>query len=594
MRSMSKLMCVVASTAMMFSTSTLATAGWGPCDYPLKPTPCNADVSGACCDEAYGVPDGIVNIDDMLYVIEAWNEVGDGSSRPHGDIAPLDTGDCVVDINDLLMVLENWNADASGCGPCGIGEIQDCLGNCVHASWLGDSFCDDGSYSYNGNDIYLNCPDFDCDGGDCAPDNCSGGVILGACWLPTNSCSVLEEDSCSDAGGLSWVAEADCTDTDSDRIPNVFERNDCSEPSNGFTGTDPDKADTDGDSLKDGDEIYGTLAGLDLPSFGCDACHKDLLVHVDWTAATEEDDDLNKLHADQAARVVTAFDDSPMTNPDGETGVKLHIDYGQAPYSGGQYVEDPDGDGNIEVDEWPIGLDGGEMAEIKKDNFPENRQGYFHYCVMANSLSVIPDEGEEPDPKGWSGQGNLPGDDFIVTVGSWGVYGDDDMIGNTFMHELGHNLNLKHSGSTHSPNYEPNFNSVMNYTYQLCGVDDDDDGVPDGVLDYSHGDNADLDEDALDESLGVTGSGPALDWNENGIIDEDAVEYNINCRIDWCSSRNDFACGWSSGAADRCGDTSCGTLTDNNDWAQVSFTGLTGLVPSIPMRCDPLNLIDDE
>ena len=46
MRSMSKLMCVVAATAMMFSTSTLATAGWGPCDYPLKPAPCNADVSG--------------------------------------------------------------------------------------------------------------------------------------------------------------------------------------------------------------------------------------------------------------------------------------------------------------------------------------------------------------------------------------------------------------------------------------------------------------------------------------------------------------------------------------------------------------------
>ena len=491
------------------------------------------------------------------------------------------------------MVLENWNADTSGCGPCGIGEIQDCLGNCVHASWLGDGLCDDGEYAYNGNDIYLNCPEFDCDGDDCGTDNCTGGMILGACWLPDNTCSVVQEGSCSDAGGLSWVAEADCTDTDLDRIPDVFELNDCSAPSNGFTGTDPAKADTDGDSLKDGDEIYGTTDGLDLPGYGCNACHKDLLIEVDWTAATAETDDINKYHSSQSARVIAAFADSPVTNPDGFTGVKLHVDIGQAPYSGGSYVADPDGDGNIEVDYFD-GFDGGELPELKKDHFADNRNGIFHYCVMANSYSYIPDEGDEPSTVPSSGRGDLPGDDFIVTLGQWGYYGNDDKIGNTFMHELGHNMNLKHSGSDHSPNNEPNFNSVMNYSYQFCGVDSDGDTLPDGVLDYSRGDNDDLDEDLLVEADGLGGEGPAIDWNKNGVIDEQPVSYNINCDFSSCNYLFSYSCGWSQNADNNCDDTYCGTLTDNDDWTQLSFSGIEGLVPSVNMICDPFNLIDDE
>ncbi|MEE2907534.1 MAG: hypothetical protein VX527_06830, partial [Planctomycetota bacterium] len=152
MRSMSKLICVVAAAAMMFSTATWATAGLGPCDHPLKPMPCNADINES----------GAVDIDDLLLVVENWGDESN-EERPFGDIAPMDNGDCVVDINDLLMVLEHFGSNTSGCGPCGIGEIPDCLGNCVSASWLGDGYCDDGSYSYNGNDIYLNCPEFDCD-----------------------------------------------------------------------------------------------------------------------------------------------------------------------------------------------------------------------------------------------------------------------------------------------------------------------------------------------------------------------------------------------------------------------------------------------
>jgi hypothetical protein len=51
-----------------------------------------------------------------------------------------------------------------GCTP---GLIEDCNGICAPAGWLGDGFCDDGSYEYNGNPIFFNCEEFDFDNGDC-------------------------------------------------------------------------------------------------------------------------------------------------------------------------------------------------------------------------------------------------------------------------------------------------------------------------------------------------------------------------------------------------------------------------------------------
>jgi hypothetical protein len=38
------------------------------------------------------------------------------------------------------------------------------------------------------------------------------------------------------------------------------------------------------------------------------------------------------------------------------------------------------------------------------------------------------------------------------------------------MHELGHNLNLKHGGNEHLPNFKPNYESIMNYMFQTIGL----------------------------------------------------------------------------------------------------------------------------
>ena len=45
--------------------------------------------------------------------------------------------------------------------------ILDCFGTVAPTSWLGDGFCDDGSYTWNGNIIDFNCEEFGYDAEDC-------------------------------------------------------------------------------------------------------------------------------------------------------------------------------------------------------------------------------------------------------------------------------------------------------------------------------------------------------------------------------------------------------------------------------------------
>ena len=53
----------------------------------------------------------------------------------------------------------------------GQDSIYDCLGTNVTevANWIGDGFCDDGSYTFGGVPIYFDCPEFNFDEGDCQP-----------------------------------------------------------------------------------------------------------------------------------------------------------------------------------------------------------------------------------------------------------------------------------------------------------------------------------------------------------------------------------------------------------------------------------------
>jgi len=99
-----------------------------------------------------------------------------------GEIAAADIDDdgdddlVLVEIDDLtgdesVIAVRNDSPVISRSGgrqgACPPGETADCNGNCAPANWVGDGYCDDGTYSWNGIPIFFNCDEFDCDGGDC-------------------------------------------------------------------------------------------------------------------------------------------------------------------------------------------------------------------------------------------------------------------------------------------------------------------------------------------------------------------------------------------------------------------------------------------
>jgi predicted glutamine amidotransferase len=354
------------------------------------------------------------------------------------------------------------------------------------------------------------------------------------------------------------------TDTDGDRLDDCYETGTGVYVSFTDTGTSKTNADTDGDGIKDGDEVLGTTGGLDLPSLGANPLRKDLFLEYDWfTDAIGCASHSHQPTAAAIARVTAAFAAAPVSNPDGTTGITMHNDYGQgAPFTGGNFVSDADG-------VLTSGVNSTEFNNIKTANFATNRRGYFHYVVLPHNYNTNSTS---------SGQAELPGNDLVVSLQ---CFTSTVNVGNTIMHELGHNLNLRHGGNSDC-NYKPNYNSVMNYKFQFPGIDTNCDSSGDGTLSYSVGSRISLTESNLNEGLGVCGT-TSINWNgTNGI--ESSISFDVNSS--------------DTSEASACGGTLT-TLTDYNDWANLSLSGglndadgasanpqLLASVPSEVVDCD--------
>ena len=98
------------------------------------------------------------------------------------------------------------------------------------------------------------------------------------------------------------------------------------------------------------------------------------------------------------------------------------------------------------------------------------RRHVFHYGLYAHARGK-PKSTDENNrdfhvPSTSSGKGDVPGGDFMVTLGFWGngFLGDEFVQASTTLHELGHNTRLFHGGADPlQPNCKPNYLSVMSY-----------------------------------------------------------------------------------------------------------------------------------
>ncbi|GAA5108741.1 hypothetical protein [Nocardia iowensis] len=298
--------------------------------------------------------------------------------------------------------------------------------------------------------------------------------------------------------------------------------------------------DTDGDALPDEWEKNGYDANgdgkidVDLPKMGANPNHKDIFVEMDY---------MNGRLATGAAldRIVKVFADAPVNNPDNRPGITLHLDAGNA--RGATY--DLGGGNQVPYDSDLSPVDD-QVAAIKRTHFNSVRSRVFHYMIWADAYNNGCSSGISL---------GIPADTFIVSLGpkcGWNP-GDDGNVG-TFIHELGHNLGLKHGGVDHV-NYKPNYLSVMNYSFQFSGVPKTDSS---SYFGYSSVNPPALDENALQErqGLGPVAAGwrtvyfcpdntrkrtqsadQPIDWNCNGSIQSSAVRTSVNNDRNYTSLR---------------------------------------------------------
>jgi hypothetical protein len=214
----------------------------------------------------------------------------------------------------------------------------------------------------------------------------------------------------------------------------------------------------------------------------------------------------------------------------------------------------------------------------------------FHYAIFGHRYA------EHLRSSGRSDLAN----DFIVTVASWPL---SDRIHNggsietwaaTFMHELGHNLNLGHGGSQWEDPYncKPNYRSVMNYTRQFRNID------PARPLDYSGYRLGPLEESALSEPAGLgTGLGGTVifnragtletapvegdDWNGNGVFDpysESGIDWNGDGVITYAppttvsADINSITATTPTGRQVICNTPADQTLRGHDDWQNLRYS----------------------
>jgi hypothetical protein len=338
-----------------------------------------------------------------------------------------------------------------------------------------------------------------------------------------------------------------------------------------------------------------TLPGVFTPALECASKnHKDLFVEIDWmgdaVAGFSHNPDVTAPNA--IPNVVAAFANAPVTNPDNLSGIRLHVQRSDqipevsktalTPCTPAPAVGDANFDA-LKAQFFGTQAERNAAAATPPNFGPLNAKSFaYRYGLFVHNQSGALNTS--------SGCAELGGNDFMVSLGSWGPFnfgtakkpiwhnvGTLDQQSATFMHELGHTLNLRHGGGDNI-NCKPNYASLMNYTLQFASP------INNRPLDYSRQTLSTLNKTSLSESQGVGGAPPSgkvafgpvaagaapivvsvpasggpIDWNHNGVIDGSIPLLDINQTTDLTGG-----CPPSQGTV----------LEGYNDWANIQYSVL--------------------
>jgi hypothetical protein len=245
------------------------------------------------------------------------------------------------------------------------------------------------------------------------------------------------------------------------------------------------RADTDGDGLSDGAEVFG--ANLQpLPRWGSDPRHKDIFVEVDWRGPGVGNNGQaeNPLSGVGVAIAIADFAQSALNhgtagdlqNPDGRAGVNIHIDLGVSP---------PAGSVDVRYGDWG----GSNACVMQRRNHAWNEP----LCMTQSRRGIFFYGYADPNSNGQA-SGAIPAFDFGVVRQSMDA-GAVRKLAYNFTHELGHVIGLSHHGSDWYggalQNNNPYYCSLMNYS-----MDDRPQDTPNCRTVFSRGQNRHLVVDA--------------------------------------------------------------------------------------------------
>lgn len=291
--------------------------------------------------------------------------------------------------------------------------------------------------------------------------------------------------------------------------------------------------DSDGDGIGDAHEVLGKDAPtsgytnngvLYLPMWGAEPAQKDMFIEVDYFETSGgAGNPAIQMTATQATDIADVFDvpgtASSLQNPNGEDGIRVHLDTGRTPVSGHSTVYGDWGGANqLNVtapgsDPYGVPVDPSDTT-TGAPQMEDTRKSIFHYMQLTN-----------------------PGAGACASIGST-ISPCPPNRTHTCIHEKGHNLSLQHHGvnAAGPQNAKPHYQSVMNYAYTW-----------DSPIEFSSGQLPTLDPEALVEDVGLytnapdvlgriqagsqfnyttappsdTGTGyTGIDWNRDGVISD--------------------------------------------------------------------------
>lgn len=320
--------------------------------------------------------------------------------------------------------------------------------------------------------------------------------------------------------------------------------------------------DTDRDGIPDANESpNSTFFGMPLYEWGARADKKDLFVYINYMdkadrGVTPQKEALDKIKSALSNKEIAIhFDVGNLFNK--SSGINPSL-YNLSDVS--LAVPHVSNIGNFN-----------EVYDYKNTYLPIDKRQIFYYALFVDTYGDTTDS----SPLGIA---ELFGTHMIISTGS--IFSSNTVSNlvinyqaGVIMHELGHNLGLRHGGDERQ-NYKPNYYSVMNYLYALRGLSPA--GAPGDryhyqvgyntneitllslsngpysesfQISYSDGISTTLNESNLNENLGIGRDLGSIDWNTNGSKQNENVYHNINPD----------------------GGEAINTISDYNDWSNLRF-----------------------